>query len=73
MKMEEDLQKRLWGIAIENELYRLLEFAKDKQEREKYIQEFSIQNGIPIQYIEEKLKRMNQIMKEVKGPNYEER
>ena len=38
--MEEATQKILWGMLIENQLYKLLEFAKSESEREQLIKKF---------------------------------
>ena len=71
--MEEATQKILWGMLIENQLYKLLEFAKSETEREQLIKNFSVENGIPIQFIKDKISRINQVMKQKKGDDYPER
>lgn len=71
--MEESRQKILWGMLIENQLYKLLEFAKSESEREQLIKNFSVENGIPIQFIKDKISRINQVMKQKKGDDYPEK
>lgn len=71
--MEEATQKILWGMLIENQLYKLLEFAKSETEREQLIKNFSVENGIPIEFIKDKISRINQVMKQKKGDDYPER
>lgn len=71
--MEESRQKILWGMLIENQLYKLLEFAKSESEREQLIKNFSVENGIPIEFIKDKIARINQVMKQKKGDDYLER
>ena len=71
--MEEATQKILWGMLIENQLYKLLEFAKSESEREQLIKNFSVENGIPIEFIKDKISRINQVMKQKKGDDYPER
>ena len=48
----------MWNILIENELYKILEFVKD-EEKEKLIENYSKENEIPINFIKEKIKKMN--------------
>lgn len=48
----------MWNILIENELYKILEFAKDKEEREELIKNYSEENEIPINFIKEKIQKM---------------
>ena len=71
--MEEATQKILWGMLIENQLYKLLEFAKSESEREQLIKNFSVENGIPIEFIKDKISRINQVIKQKKGDDYPER
>ena len=71
--MDEDMQKRLWGILIENELYQSLKFSRDDKEREQFIKRFSVQNNIPVDFIKEKIEKMNQTMNKIKGEDYGER
>lgn len=73
LNMEEATQKILWGMLIENQLYKLLEFAKSETEREQLIKNFSVENGIPIEFIKDKIARINQVMKQKKGDDYLER
>lgn len=73
LNMEEATQKILWGMLIENQLYKLLEFAKSESEREQLIKNFSVENGIPIEFIKDKIARINQVMKQKKGDDYLER
>ncbi len=48
----------MWNILIENELYKILEFVKD-EEKEKLIENYSKENEIPINFIKEKIQKMN--------------
>ena len=48
----------MWNILIEKELYKILEFAKDKEEREELIKNYSEENEIPINFIKEKIQKM---------------
>ena len=73
LNMEEATQKILWGMLIENQLYKLLEFAKSETEREQLIKNFSVENGIPIEFIKDKISRINQVKKKKKGDDYPER
>ena len=71
--MDQNMQEIIWGILIENDLYRLLEFAKTEEEREKFIKQFSQEEDIPIEFVRKKIESINKKRKEKKGENYQER
>lgn len=48
----------MWNILIENELYKILEFAKNEEEKKELIKNYSKENEIPIDFIEEKIQKM---------------
>ncbi len=53
-------QERIWNILIENELYRQLKVAKNDAEKEFFIERYSNENGIPIDFIQKKIEKMKQ-------------
>lgn len=59
--MEEEVR---WNILIENELWKILEFSKNLQEREEEISEFCKNYDIPIDFAKNKIEKMENRKKE---------
>ncbi len=47
-------------MSLENELYRQLKVAKNDMEKEFFIERYSNENGIPIDFIQNKIQKMKQ-------------
>ena len=66
-------QERIWNILIENELYRQIKVAKNNDEKEFFIERYSKDTGIPVDFIREKIKRIQNQEKQNKQKEEKER
>ncbi len=58
--MNKEEQEHFLNILIENELYPLLECARDDMQREEFLEEYCKENEIAIQFARNKIARIKQ-------------
>ena len=63
-------KETIWNILIENELYKIVETAESKEQKENFIENYCKNNNIPVEFAKNKLDKMKK--DDIKRKTYEE-